>query len=555
MKSISTKFIALILAGIVISSSLIGIIAVIRVDKNTNNSTTAMLNTLANWHASEINGLMGRIEKSVEVIAGCAEKYVQSADQLYDEDFCDEYMEYIDSILLNAANATDGSVSVYIRLNPEITTPSKGLFYIKTGHDAQFHIEPNTDLSLYEPTDIEHVGWYFVPVANGKPTWMEPYQNKNIGVYMISYIIPIYCRNDLLGVVGMDIDFNLIQSKVDSIQIYDTGYAYLADDNFDIVYHRNLPKGTSATDAGIVFKSKYEQLSTDYRSGVLYEYEHNGIKRRMSFRKLNNGVNLYITAPLSEIDKAKNEVVLQIMIATVVAALLFVIVTIVICRTLIRPLKRLTAIAEEIASGDLSVKIDINTKDEIGTLARAFRHTVKKLRIYIDKMSRLAYLDTLTGVQNKTAYADVTAELEQKIADNKARFALVVLDINGLKNINDTKGHYYGDLLISSAAKLITGIFIDCPTYRIGGDEFVVLLNGIAYDERRALYGAFRTAMQVELEKDPDDAIIIASGLSEFIQGSDKSYDDVFKRADSAMYNNKKEIKKEVDIPELNGNL
>ena len=63
-------------------------------------------------------------------------------------------------------------------------------------------------MCIRDRDDTEHVGWYYIPVKNGKATWMDPYLNSNVNVYMISYVVPIMIDNEAIGVVGMDIDFN-----------------------------------------------------------------------------------------------------------------------------------------------------------------------------------------------------------------------------------------------------------------------------------------------------------------------------------------------------------
>ncbi|MBQ8171997.1 MAG: diguanylate cyclase [Oscillospiraceae bacterium] len=548
MRSIQSKFIILILIGIVLSASLIGAIAISRVEINANRESTALFNQLADTNAADINGLMGRIEQSVEVIAGCATDYVDSVERFSDDGFCDRYMDYLEPILLNAARSTDGSVAVYIRLNPEISTPVSGLFFTKTGADTELALEPNTDMSLYDPSDVEHVGWYYIPVSAGKPTWVGPYINKNINIYMISYVIPIYCGEELLGIVGMDIDFTMLQESVDSIKVMDTGYAYLADPDFNIVYHRMLDKGVSAADEKINFVSVYNKYATEDTYGNLYEYEHNGVKRRMSYRPLNNGIYLCVTAPQSEIDAPKNELSMQIVMITVIIAAVFVVVTILICRTLIRPLKKLTKAAKKIATGDLNVEIKAQTRDEIGTLASVFSNTVDKLREYIGEINRLAYIDALTGVENKTAYNNTVIRLEKSIRKGEAEFAVAVLDINGLKQTNDTHGHHYGDMLISNAATLISTTFHECPVYRVGGDEFVVVFEDEHYHDRESFCADFAAAMETEHKRDTNIPISIAFGISEYDPSHDESFNDVFSRADVAMYKNKKEIKASLKI-------
>lgn len=64
---------------------------------------------------------------------------------------------------------------------------------------------------------------------------MEPYDNKNKNDWIISYVVPIYRNEDFIGVLGMDIDMALLKEKVDSVQIYESGYAFLAGADYVII--------------------------------------------------------------------------------------------------------------------------------------------------------------------------------------------------------------------------------------------------------------------------------------------------------------------------------
>ncbi|MBQ8194376.1 MAG: diguanylate cyclase [Oscillospiraceae bacterium] len=547
MKSIQSKFILLILVGVILSSVLIGGIGIYSYNIGANNESAEKLNMLAEYNASEINGIMGRIEQSVEVIAGCAEEFVADPARLSDPAYFNEYMDYLRPIMLNAAYATDDSVSVYIRLNPEISTSNAGLFYIRKRTDTYFSLEPNTDISIYERDDIEHVGWWYIPVENalnGQPaTWMRPYLNKNIDIYMISYVVPIFCGDELLGIVGMDIDFTMLQELVDSLHIYDTGFAYLAeeDDNFTIVHHKALEQGTNSIDENIEFVSVIENYDVDIDNANLYDYEHNGVKKRMCYKPLNNGFDLMITAPVSEIDHDRNVMLAFMACITAVICGAFIAVTIIVCRNLVRPLRKLTEETKKIAEGDMSVEIQTRTQDEVGVLAGSFRDMAEKLRVYIARINKLANTDSLTGADNKTAYAAAIAELEV-FSGGDMRFAVAVLDINGLKQTNDTRGHSSGDALITRCAAIIRGSFNDCPVYRIGGDEFAVLLRGEHYDKRGEYMSALESAIEADREAYGEVYGVLAYGMAEYTS-RDKCYEDVFNRADAEMYSKKKMMK------------
>ena len=74
---------------------------------------------------------------------------------------------------------------------------------------------------------------------------MEPYLNQNINIYMISYVVPLYAKDGTsIGIVGMDIDFTMFTDKVDGIKLYDSGYAFLTNEQGNVMHHKEYEQGT-----------------------------------------------------------------------------------------------------------------------------------------------------------------------------------------------------------------------------------------------------------------------------------------------------------------------
>ena len=203
--------------------------------------------------------------------------------------------------------------------------------------------------------------------------------------------------------------------------------------------------------------------------------------------------------------------------------------------------------------------IDIATATEVGmnsfifkpvtayklskALISSIRNRTIELQHKLTKTKRLANRDVLTGVRSLAAYTDKVEELKEHMkADKHTKFALVECDINGLKNINDTYGHEIGDVYIVNSCRGICSIFKHSPVYRIGGDEFVVVLEGVDYEARKELMDSLRDLIDASLKK--KDAlhgrISVAAGMAEYNPKSDKTVGDVLKRADASMYNNKR---------------
>ncbi|MBQ9008335.1 MAG: amino acid permease [Clostridia bacterium] len=150
-----------------------------------------------------------------------------------------------------------------------------------------------------------------------------------------------------------------------------------------------------------------------------------------------------------------------------------------------------------------------------------------------------ASLDALTGVRNRYAYLDAEKEMNLRIAQHtQPGFTVTVLDVNDLKNINDTQGHQAGDAYIRSACTLVCNIFKHSPVFRIGGDEFAVISQGTDCACIDELIGQVREHNAEALRS---GGIVIACGMSRF--ESDAKVGDVFKRADRNMYENKKALK------------
>ena len=155
----------------------------------------------------------------------------------------------------------------------------------------------------------------------------------------------------------------------------------------------------------------------------------------------------------------------------------------------------------------------------------------------------LAYTDPMTGVKNKHAYMEAVKELDRRIsAGEVSEFGIIVFDLNGLKIINDTFGHQEGDRYIKKGCALICEKFCHSPVFRIGGDEFVALLEGNDYNQRDELLGSFDRQIEKDLHT---GKVIVSTGLDIFDPARDKDHLSVFKRADRKMYERKKFLKSE----------
>ena len=171
---------------------------------------------------------------------------------------------------------------------------------------------------------------------------------------------------------------------------------------------------------------------------------------------------------------------------------------------------------------------------------------LSKTKAHADTLRKLATCDALTGVRNKTAYDEEIRKIDESIGDGFIQFGIVMIDMNFLKHINDTYGHEHGNLAIKKICRIACIVFEHSPVFRIGGDEFVVILQGLDFENIENLENEFYRRIK-ECTEDESleqwERVSAAMGYALFDEEKDTSAASVFKRADKAMYANKKQMK------------
>ena len=181
-------------------------------------------------------------------------------------------------------------------------------------------------------------------------------------------------------------------------------------------------------------------------------------------------------------------------------------------------------------------------KEEYKAELEQSRLLVEQREMQLDETKVIAYTDPLTNIKNKHAYVEEEERIDKLIAKGEMPdFAVVVFDLNGLKTINDTKGHDAGDIYIVDSCRTLEKYFDKNNLYRFGGDEFVAILFDKYFQNRNKIMNEFEKFIDSCLDT---DLPIISSGMSRYRKDADNTYHAVFYRADKIMYS-RKEILKE----------
>ena len=387
MRSIKTRIIIGITAIMLIVTGTFLIISTVRTKGILDDDSERILQLAADKNSRAIDDIFDSLEQSVDTIYNYALQRAQTYTHfLEDKTERDLYTNDISELGKSIAENTRGTMSVYLRYNPDDYGPTSGFWYtiVLDGEKGSWMSAVPTDMSLYDRDDLEHVGWYYIPVETGTPMWMDPYYNGNLGVEMISYIIPYYYNNYTVGIMGMDIDIALLREAVSKVSVYESGRALLMTRSGNIIYHPGYESGVEYSALPAEFREFVDTVlkDDDDNSGIYKDID--GVEKKIIRRELKNGMILAVYAPLSEINAPRTNLLSQLLLVSMSIIVIAIIVSNIWARTIVRPLRKMTRIASQYESGDFGEKMDIKSSDEVGVLSRSLQNMATSLKKQIE---------------------------------------------------------------------------------------------------------------------------------------------------------------------------
>ena len=448
MKSIKTKIIVTVILCSLVSTFICGAISIVNSVSTSYEDSQQEMQLKCVSQSDELDTMMQNVSQSVEMVYSIAvAKLEHAASFRTSKDYVDTYTKQMLPILMQSAQNTKGALTAYIRYNPEFTEPTSGLFLTRDNSDSEFESVTPTDFSMYDPSDVEHVGWYYIPVQNGKETWMEPYLNSNIGVYMISYVIPIEVDGESIGIIGMDIDFSEFTNTIDSLSIFDSGYGFLANDSGEVMYHKDLEIGSNLADADSGLQSVVDALGNEQTEETAVSYTYQGKDKVMYYKTLENGMKFVLTAPKTELQEKSRQLAKQIFGGAAFAIILTIIIGTVLGFTITKPITQIDGIVKqtaefEFASNPANQHL-YKRKDETGRMAISLHNMRKNLRqmvanirhVYTDLKNTTEQLsDTTKRVREMSSVnTDTTQELAAAMEETAATMETVNTTVSDIK--------------------------------------------------------------------------------------------------------------------------
>jgi diguanylate cyclase (GGDEF)-like protein len=203
----------------------------------------------------------------------------------------------------------------------------------------------------------------------------------------------------------------------------------------------------------------------------------------------------YDLRPAHELLAERNESVVLVLGVLLICLALFTMV--VLGRGIFRPLHRLRLATQAVGAGNLATRLGWRRQDELGQLARDFDAMAADLEENHRRLEQLAHRDPLTGLANHRRFQELLGDELELARRNRTPLAVVILDIDDFKRINDSRGHPHGDELLGRASESLCSALRGLAVVgRVGGDEFGLVVPDADRSRAIALAEAGRTAVE-----------------------------------------------------------
>ncbi len=498
MHSIRFKITAITISAVLTAIACVFLASFSIIQSENDKRSVETMNLMAADTCKSLEKYTENIEQSVEIVSHLAsdtldsvtliqcgvidtgEAVEQTPEQVERLDFyLSSYCSRIQSEFATVASHTRGALTYYYCISPDISTNEHGFFYSRVGKTGFGEREP-IDARELDPNDIEHTTWYYTPIKRGRPSWVGPYTAHFLGEMIIcSYLVPIYKTGMLIGVLGMDISLDTLVSQVKSIQVYDTGFACLLDAEGQVLYHPELPYGST-----LDLPVGEDILKQENNGTALIRYQAHGEERQLSFATLSNGMKLAIVAPVQEVNATSAQLVRIVLPGTVIVTAIVAALTLLAMSYLTRPLLRLTSASQRLADADYTVELDYTGNDEVGALTAAFTRMRDQLEEYIEDLNRKVHTDDLTGLPNQRHFFELATVEKERLQAEGADPVILYFNLGGMKHFNRQYGFEEGDRLICEIADILAKHFGPQCTGRFGQDHFASIDVGEGLEDK-----------------------------------------------------------------------
>jgi methyl-accepting chemotaxis protein len=317
--------------------------------------------------------------------------------------------------------------------------------------DKKMYIYPEHNYdSSYDPTKRD---WYKEAVKQNKLIWTDPYLSASTGELQISASMPVYNKNngnEFIGVIAISIPLSNLSEKIGNIKVGEKGYVFLADRNLNMLAHPNV----ELIGQPIPIKEVMEALKVKQEGNVDYSWEEKGeIEEKFSvfstIEKL--GWKIGVISYIDEIEDKTLILLKTTLLVGGIALLLSIIISYFFSNIITKQIGSLVESMEKIKNGDFTIKVDVQSKDEIGTLGKGFNSMTQTLKELVKDVQNVVHQVTssaeslaTTSEQNSASSEEISKTIEEiakgaseQAADTEKAAGLISNLSNRLLHLSD----------------------------------------------------------------------------------------------------------------------
>lgn len=364
-----------------------------------------------NANVHKIDASFMRVEDATKTFAAQIEAYVD-LDQLADEGYEKEFEAYFDKAVQNFDRHTDITRSIYVYFDYDRFGRELDYWWYDDNDGTGFVQQASLDVDGYYG---EYHEWYNEPLK-GNSLWTAPYMSAT-GSPITSYVIPLTVEGEIVGLCGMDLYMGDIQEGIKELVLFETGYIYLMMDSGEFVVHPRLDWIDGAPQNILQLGDNQELLDemNSNESGITSYVRDDGESVFSAYGHLHNGWILGSSIPENELSQVLSFILTLMTIIAFVAIAVAILIAVIVGKTISKPIIKVVNATREISEGDLTVRVQVNTKDETKLLADGLNEMVHNVSELISG-AKVASADMVHTAADLAAMSEETNATVEQVA-------------------------------------------------------------------------------------------------------------------------------------------
>jgi len=407
-KKISAKIMRSILLVNIISLIAIGTLIGFSINNNVGGESRKMAETQIEASVHEFEQNFSDIESAVSVIVNEVKAEVDVNAALRDKSYLQDYKQELTKRLGIVGENTNLTKSIYVYFNTKMFDQEVDIWMLEQS-DGSYTLQDSFGEEYYEADDIP---WYSDPIDKKITSWTFPYESSAGGL-ITSYVTPIIVDGQSIGLVGMDLYLDDIEKMLGETVLFETGYLYLMHPDGRVLIHKNADFGTNILDAGdyqfLLDEMKandtgFEKYERDDGSNVIAAYGH-----------LSNGWIVASSIPEKEVLAIVTRILVIIVIVVLISAVTAVVISILMGRSITKPIKAIVEAIEKIKDGDFTTVVSVKSNDETLLLASGLNEMTGSVKDLIAETKHVSK-DMVDSASNLAAMSEETNATVDQVA-------------------------------------------------------------------------------------------------------------------------------------------